>query len=187
MAKLVMIVGPQAVGKMTVGQELAKITDLKFMHNHETKDVLTNIFDICSKERKRLTDEFRMLIFNEVAKSDLKGLIFTAMCFFDNPSEKEWLTKIKHIFEDAGGEFYMVELEADLEERRRRNVTENRLANKPSKRNIEFSDKELLHTLENHRLNSIPGEITYENYIKINNTNITAEETARMIKEKFKL
>ena len=52
MAKLVMIVGPQAVGKMTVGQELAKITDLKFMHNHETIDVLTNIFDICSKERK---------------------------------------------------------------------------------------------------------------------------------------
>ena len=56
MAKLVMIVGPQAVGKMTVGQELAKITDLKFMHNHETIDVLTNIFDICSKdEQKRIS------------------------------------------------------------------------------------------------------------------------------------
>ncbi len=32
--KFVHIFGPQAVGKMTVGQELVKITDLKLFHNH---------------------------------------------------------------------------------------------------------------------------------------------------------
>lgn len=32
MPKFVMIVGPQAVGKMTVGQELTKITNLKLLH-----------------------------------------------------------------------------------------------------------------------------------------------------------
>lgn len=31
---LVIILGPHAVGKMTVGQELAKITDLRLFHNH---------------------------------------------------------------------------------------------------------------------------------------------------------
>lgn len=37
--KLVIITGPQAVGKMTVGQELEKLTDLKLFHNHMTIDL----------------------------------------------------------------------------------------------------------------------------------------------------
>ncbi len=32
--KLVFILGNAAVGKMTVGQELMKITDLRLFHNH---------------------------------------------------------------------------------------------------------------------------------------------------------
>ena len=32
--KLVFIFGDGAVGKMTVGQELAKITELRLFHNH---------------------------------------------------------------------------------------------------------------------------------------------------------
>ena len=32
--KLVLIVGDGAVGKMTVGQELMKITGLRLFHNH---------------------------------------------------------------------------------------------------------------------------------------------------------
>lgn len=32
--KFILITGPQAVGKMTVGQELEKITNLKLFHNH---------------------------------------------------------------------------------------------------------------------------------------------------------
>ena len=34
--KLVFILGDAAVGKMTVGQELMKITDLRLFHNHIT-------------------------------------------------------------------------------------------------------------------------------------------------------
>ena len=45
MAKFVLICGPQAVGKMTVGQELAKLTGLKFMHNHETIDLPLKFFE----------------------------------------------------------------------------------------------------------------------------------------------
>ena len=44
MPKFIMIVGPQAVGKMTVGQELSKITNLKLLHNHMTIELLTKIF-----------------------------------------------------------------------------------------------------------------------------------------------
>ena len=37
MSKLVLITGPQAVGKMTVGQELTKITNLKLIRNYGLK------------------------------------------------------------------------------------------------------------------------------------------------------
>ena len=38
--KFVVIFGPQAVGKMTVGQEIEKITGLKLLHNHMTIELL---------------------------------------------------------------------------------------------------------------------------------------------------
>ena len=34
-----MICGPQAVGKMTVGQELAKMTEYKLFYNHIVKNL----------------------------------------------------------------------------------------------------------------------------------------------------
>lgn len=41
--KLIIIFGLHAVGKMTVGQELVKITKLKLFHNHMTIDVVKKI------------------------------------------------------------------------------------------------------------------------------------------------
>lgn len=42
--KLVFIIGDAAVGKMTVGQELMKITDLRLFHNHMTIEPVIEIF-----------------------------------------------------------------------------------------------------------------------------------------------
>lgn len=55
-------------GKMTVGQELEKIIKLKFMHNHETLDLLAKILGWDSETRHRLTNLFRFSIFEEVVK-----------------------------------------------------------------------------------------------------------------------
>ena len=52
--KFILITGPQAVGKMTVGQELTKITDLKLLHNHMTIEVVTKIFDYSKEIYKKL-------------------------------------------------------------------------------------------------------------------------------------
>lgn len=41
---LVFIVGPPAVGKMTVGHELARRTGLKLFHNHHTIDLALRFF-----------------------------------------------------------------------------------------------------------------------------------------------
>ena len=104
MAKFVIIVGPQAVGKMTVGQELSKITNLKFMHNHDTIELPVRIFGWESPARYRLTDLFRKSIFEEVAKSDLEGLIFTLVWAFDLKVDWDWIENVKNIFEKENGE-----------------------------------------------------------------------------------
>ncbi len=185
--KLVIIAGPHAVGKMTVGQSLAQITGLKLLHNHMTIDLVRNFFDYSSDEGKRLVGLFRREILEAVAKSDLEGLIFTYMWAFDLPEEWEYIESVAQIFTSRGGKVYFVELEADYDLRLERNKTPNRLEHKPSKRNIEHSEKFFIELEQQYRLNSHPGEIPYENYIRINNTNMPPEQAAAMIKERFSL
>ena len=185
--KFITIIGPQAVGKMTVGQELEKLTGLKLFHNHMTIELISKFFDYGFNQGKKLVHSFRMQIFEEVAKSDLEGLIFTYVWAFNMKEDEEYYNKIKDIFLKERAQVYLVELEADLEERVKRNETENRLRNKPTKRNIEWSKKNLLKDVERYRLNSFPGEIKEKNYLRIDNTNLSAQEVAKIIKEKFNL
>ncbi|MDQ0088523.1 hypothetical protein J2T12_001929 [Paenibacillus anaericanus] len=185
--KFIIIFGPQAVGKMTVGHELEKITELKLFHNHMTIELVSPFFNYGTAAGKRLVGLFRREIFEEVAKSDLEGLIFTYVWAFDLKADWDYVNKICDIFESKGGVVYFVELEANLEERLERNKTPHRLNHKPTKRNIERSEHDLRSTMEKYRLNSYDGEIHKENYIKINNTELSPEEVAVIIKEKFHL
>lgn len=185
--KLVLIFGPQAVGKMTVGQELEKITGLKLFHNHMTIELVSNFFSYGSSEGKRLVSLFRQEIFEAVAQSDLEGLIFTYVWAFDRQEDWGYVDKVCNIFETRGGEVYFVELEAEFKERLERNKSPHRLEHKPTKRNIEFSERDLIGSMEKYRLNSIEGEIKKENYIRINNTNLSPTEVVSIIKERFNL
>ena len=182
--KLMFLFGDAAVGKMTVGQELMKITDLRLFHNHMTIEPVLEIFGTFDGN---VIKRLREVIFEEFAKSDNYGMIFTFMWAFDMQSDWDYHQWVRSIFEPYGTEFYYVELVADQKTRLERNVTENRLANKASKRDVEASNARLLRDDANHRLESYPGEIPYENYIKIDNTNLSPETVAAMIKERFGL
>ena len=182
--KLVFILGDAAVGKMTVGQELMKITDLRLFHNHMTIEPVIEIF---GRYDGKTIAEMRDLIFRNFAASENYGMIFTMMMDFDLPSEWEYLEHIKSIFEPYGTEFYYVELIAPQEVRLKRNITENRLKHKASKRDIETSNQRLINDDNNHRCVSREGEITFGNYLRIENADKGADEVARMIKERFDL
>lgn len=185
--KLVFIFGPQAVGKMTVGQKLAEQTGFKLFHNHMTLELLAPIFGF-TEDTWRLSDLFRYEIFKSVAaNNELTGLIFTYVWAFNEESDWAFVDKICQIFKEENAEVYFVELEADLNERIARNKTPNRLKHKPSKRNVEYSEQELKTSLEKYRLNSYDGEITKEKYIKLNNTNKSSKEVAEIIINTFQL
>lgn len=182
--KLVFIIGNSAVGKMTVGQELEKITGLRLFHNHM---IIEPILQIFHDFRIDLINEIRELIFRRFAETDNEGMIFTMMWAFDEPEDREYVEMVKKIFEDQGGIVYFVELVAPQSVRLLRNETENRLKNKASKRNLEFSRQLLIKGDIEHRFESLPGEIPYENYIRMNNEDLSAEDAAKLIKEYFAL
>lgn len=187
MPKFVTIIGPQAVGKMTVGQELAKIINYKLFYNHMTIEFVRLIFDYDKKIYNKVNAEIRKYVFNEFSKSNEKGIIFTG-CFDFGTDLNEELEQLKE-WTDGYEDLYVIELETTLEERLKRNKTENRLKYKESKRDLEWSEQELLKSMERHKFNSEgnQGEKIFKNYIKIDNTNLSAVEVAKIIKEKFNL
>lgn len=180
--KLILLFGDSAVGKMTVGQELAKITDLRLFHNHMAIEPILEIFGYFNANAIR---KFRDVVFEEFAKSDAYGIIFTYIWAFDDPSDWDYTVHIKEIFN--GADIYYVELVAPQKIRLKRNVSENRLKHKPSKRSIDFSNQLLINDDKNHRLVSYDGEIPFDNYIKIDNSDLSAEDTAKKIKDAFSL
>jgi len=182
--RLVLLFGNAAVGKMTVGQELTKNTDLRLFHNHMTIELVLEIFGHFHSEA---IARMRQVIFEEFAASDNGGLIFTYMWAFDHPSDWDYVEHVTDIFKRNGAEVFYVELVASQEVRLQRNITENRLKHKASKRDIEASNQRLLNADKKYRCVSNDGEIPFENYIKIDNTNLATSTVAKMIKDRFGL
>lgn len=182
--KLLFLIGDAAVGKMTVRQALMKITDLRLFHNHMTIEPVLEIFG--SFDGKTI-QELRDVIFRNFAASDQYGMIFTMMMDFDMESDWAYLEHVKQIFEPYGTEFYYVELIAPQEIRLQRNASENRLKNKASKRDIEISNQRLIRDDQNHRCVSYAGEIPFDNYIRIDNSNLEPDEAAGLIRDAFHL
>ena len=182
--KLVFLIGDAAVGKMTVGQELMKKTGLRLFHNHM---MIEPVIEIFGSFNGHVTQQLREVIFRKFAKSDNKGMIFTYLWAFDMPSDWDYVAHVADIFKEQGAEIYYVELIAPQEIRLQRNETENRLRHKASKRDLESSRARLLRDDENYRCVSLPGEIPFENYMRIDNSNLGPDVVAAMIQQHFSL
>ena len=185
----VLIIEPHAVGKMTVGQELAKITGLRLLHNHMSIELARKLFAPNETEAfNDLNRAIRQKVFELFAVGGFPGLIFTYMCHFDMQETLDYLTKVIELFRKNGAKCCVIELCADFNVRLIRNKSENRLLHKESKRNLEWSETEMRMTSEKHRLNSYEGEILpFENYLKIDNTDLAPEKVAEMIKTHFEI
>ena len=181
--KLVIIIGSGAVGKMTVGQELMKLTGLRLFHNHMAIEPVLAVFGTFNG---KVVEEIRETIFKEFAASDQYGMIFTYMWAFDHQSDWDYIEHVKSVFAPYGTEFYYVELIAPREVRLARNATQNRIQNKPSKADIEKSNERLMQE-DAYRLVSYEGEIPFDNYLRIDNSELSAEETAKLIQDTFNL
>lgn len=186
MANLIVVSGPQAVGKMTVAEKLKEKLGYSLMVNHDSIEVSDKIFERGSNPQKELNKIIREGAFKTAIKYNI-DMIFTFVTAFDMQSDIDYLNNLRSMFESTGGEFYFIELEADVKTRLERNVSPHRLESKYTKNDIETSKKDLLETMEKYRLNSNEGEIICPNHLKINNTNLEPEVVAEQVIQHFQL
>jgi len=182
--KLLILLGNAAVGKMTVGQELVKITNLRLFYNHIVVEPVSEIF---GEYNPKIHLRLREVIYEEFAASEHYGLILTLMFSVVQQPLSDLLEYHNKFFDPTRTEFYFAELVASQEIRLQRNVTENRLIHKASMRNTEASNQRILDDDKNSRFESNDGEVTFDNYIRIDNSYITPDVVAKMIKDRFML
>lgn len=184
---LLYLVGPVAVGKMTVGQEISARTGLRLFHNHLTIEPVLRFFEFGSPPFVRLVGEFRRRLIQEVAASELPGLIFTFVWAFDLPGDGAALEKYARPFRRRGGRVLYVELQASQQERLKRCEGALRLAEKPSRRDIQASRRTLVEFDEKHRLSSEGQFDGRDDYLRIDNTNLPAQQVADHVIDHFGL
>ena len=177
----IVIFGPPAVGKMSVGDEITKLTNIPVFHNHLSIEPVIRFFPFGSEPFVRLVDSFRLNMMHEVAQSELPGLIFTFVWSLQEESDTNFLLELCKIFDDVDADISFVELKADLDVRLIRNKTEKRLLEKPSKRNVALSERRLLENETEHQMNSDGSIPLGYRHIVIDNSHGTAEDVANEI------
>jgi len=170
---LVFIYGPPASGKLTVSKELSKITGFKLFHNHLILDIVHPFFDWGTKPFNKLVRDFRIDFISEAAKSDIKGLIFT-FCYAKNSDDK-FVKTIIDIVKKHKGKTHFVLLKCEKSELYKRVKSPSR--KKFSKSKTIKNLKDLLNKYE------LFEPIPFVKNLVIDNTNISAPETARQIQK----
>jgi hypothetical protein len=183
---LVVIVGPPAVGKMTVGRALERLTGLPLFHNNMLFEAVLPFFPIGSEPFTRLFVGFRQRLLVEVAASERPGMIFTYAWAFDDPSARRFIDGLRAVFAAKDGRTVFVELWTDLDTRLRRNTSELRLAEKVSKRDLPASERHLLALERQYQLSS-DGSFPFPEYLRIDNTEMSPELAAARIATHFGL
>ena len=174
--KLLLLYGSPAVGKLTVAQEIAKHTSFKVFHNHLTIDAVTPVFEFGTEPFWKLVHQFRIETFAEAARQNV-DLIFT-FCYakdFDDP----YVENVLEAVEENGGEVCFVLLTAEKAEIEKRLAAESRL------KYTKLKSLEGLHDIwEKYDLFS---PVKARESLIIDNSNLSAELTAKRIIEHFRL
>jgi hypothetical protein len=184
---LLFVVGSPAVGKMSVGQAVAERTGLRLFHNHIAIELALRYFDYGTQAFRRIDGAIRRLVIEEVAASDLPGLVFTFVWAFNLPEEQVFIDECARPFRERGARVLFVELEATQAERLKRIAGVSRLAEKPSRRDLDASRRDLLETDAQYQLNSGGKFDERQEYLRINNTLLTPGEVAERVIEHFAL
>lgn len=180
MANLIVVCGPQAVVKMTVAESLRDKLKYNMMMNHDSIEVSDRIFGFNTPAQREFNSIFREKAFELAVKHNV-DLLFTYVAAFEKEEEINYLKTLEHQFTASGGNFYFVELSADLDTRIKRNLTPHRMERKTSKKDTKWSEENLLKDSQRHRLNTEEGEILFENHLKIDNTNLSPDEVADIV------
>lgn len=179
---LVCLIGPPAVGKMTVGQALCRRTGFKLFHGHVVADVLTPYFSFGTPPFVRLGSEWRRMFVEEARHAGL-NLVMTVAWRFDVPGDADTIRSWLHPYSE-GGRVLCVELQAPLDARLERNRTGNRRRHKNA---YWVTDLYLQESHAAHRYDS-GGAFPFDlPHLRLETEHLSAEDSAQHIVEHFGL
>jgi hypothetical protein len=184
------IFGPPAVGKMTVGRAVTARSGFKLFHNHAVLEPLLEVFDYGTPPFMRLLGHWRRRVIEEAAAAGI-DLVLTFVWGLELEDDARELSDYIRPYVELGATVWFVELYADLDTRLERNRTEHRLAEKRSKRDVTWSDGNV-RGLEQHVMNTgrrgqsdvpTPGELllALHPHLKLDNTLLSPDEAAQTI------
>ncbi|WP_158288709.1 AAA family ATPase [Ornithinimicrobium flavum] len=182
---LLLLFGPPAVGKMTVGRAVAARSRFRLFHNHMTIEPLLETFGYGTPPFEVLNAEFRRRVLEEAAAHDV-DLLLTLVWALDHPEDVAGIESYVEIFD---GDVAFVELRADLGTRLERNRTEHRLLHKASKRDVAWSDGNLREMEDRWVMTSQDGPqraaelLARHPHLVLDTTGRTAQESADRILE----
>jgi len=171
--KLIFIYGPPAVGKLTVAQELAKLTGYKILDIHLVSDVTVRFFDRYTPPHSKLNRAIRLQIIETCAQENLPGIIFTYG--YSMQSADEFIKNLIALIEKYHGTIHFVRLVCSMDQLLKRVESAER------KGTHKLSDPQaLIRTLqERDWLRQIPF---VENLV-IDTTILRAQDVAEKIKK----
>ena len=185
--ELLVLFGPPAVGKMTVGREIAALSDFRLFHNHHTIEPLHEIFGQESPAFSTLNAEFRRRVIEEAASNDLR-LVFTTVWNLAGERDASYISGLVSPYADRGLPVRFVELRADFAVRLGRNMGADRLAAKPSKSDREWSEahlheREAAFTMNTGPGITLPGQDVLADFshVRIDTTLFSPTQAARQI------
>ncbi len=122
--QLVFLYGPPAVGKYTIGVELAARTGFRLFHNHLTVNLVSAVFERDSDVWLRLLRSFRRDMLTEAAHNSV-DLIMTSVFNGTLENAEAWRTMLEPV-EAEGGSVLFVQLTCERDELFRRVEQESR-------------------------------------------------------------
>ena len=179
---LVCLIGPPAVGKMTVGQALCRRTGFTFFPGHVVGEMLAAYFPFGTPSFVRLTQAWRRMFFEEARLVGL-DVVMTVAWRFDMPADTETIRSWVQPYVN-GGRVRCVELLSPLSVRLERNRTENRLRHKNQ---YWVTDAYVRDIDTAHRYDS-DGAFPFDlPHLRLETAHLSAELSAQRIAEHFDL
>jgi hypothetical protein len=173
---LIIIHGAAAVGKLTVANEIAARTGFKVFHNHLSIDCTKPVFEFGTDAFWRINGTIRIETIAEAVREGID--VIHTFCYVKG-ADDDYFYRLIAAAKDNGGTVQTVLLLCGDEERRRRIGNESR-------RNIgKLADPDSVTRSQGapDLESPLPGRET----LVIDNTDLTAGETAEQIIEFFRL
>ena len=173
---LVFIYGPPATGKLTVAQELSKITGYKVFHNHASLDFVGTVFEFGTPKFSELVIKYRMSMLEEAAKEGIR-VIFTSA--YVKGFKMEATNRLMEMIKSHGGRVCLTYLYCEKDELVKRVGGESRKSY--GKMTDPEKLRDFLETYDMSKEEPIKGSL------RIDNTRLSPKDAAELIVKHYDL